>query len=882
MSIRKTLIAATSALAILTASGTPAVAYSASEYAQRFTGQNQTNYVKAMIKNYQRIIPVFKNLLDKYGHYSWAASFRTKYNEYVYEVNALQAILDAKGAEPTITGTEVVWSKEFTTTMSGQEKLVDTVVLEVEEQVDLTVNVYNQITEIYERTDTLRKYRGRVTYTSYSNGERVPLVHPLLLSTTTPTVTREEVTRELVRSYAVVETPQLPTSEFGVATANVLTSEEYRERKDVLLGQSQTYIDAAWNRNARINVDYINRESGLRKYANSLDYIGAPEAWSRGWTGQGSTIAILDTGIDMDHSEFAGRIADTKCFTATCARGYETIDDKNRYSHGTHVAGIAAAALDGEGMTGVAPDADLLIGKVAWDNGYYEMPKLGEAIAWATNNGADAINVSANYNIDRGYKLSLEQIGEGVYASNSEIGDYRTRGYSHIADSDYMLPGITAAMSESEAVLVMAAGNQRLDISTFPAHYAIAENEDGTLALGGKAIVVGNWDVRSERLGSSSNAAGTVCFDFKTDGTCANDRRISDWYIMAPGQYVASADKNGEYVVNSGTSMAAPMVSGAVGVVHQMWPHMKGENIVQLLLNTADKDLRGYDVNLHGQGLLDLDEATLPQGVVGIPTTGRIDGNSVAVSSQGGMSISGASISALNSMMVVDDYDRDFYMDGNNMNVSNSGISDYLNLTTHNINGLSFSESGNFGLEHKFNNVTLGIMSESDTFLGNNSQNSLINIDGATTVYTGYNAEFTSGATTLFGGAKLGLTTLDVNSGAMMKSADTLISNSANIGMSHNVGAGTWNLTASMPVAIVNGDAQFEMMSGVSATGDIQSINMESSLANTSRELNLGISYDYAVNDQTRITTYAGFSDNAGSVSGNTEHGVGFNLKIAF
>ncbi|MDA9302447.1 S8 family serine peptidase [bacterium] len=880
MSIKNTLIAATSAIAIMTASVTPAAAYSPSEYAMKFKGQNQTNYVKAMIANYSRIVPIYKNLIDRYGHYSWAASFKAKYNEYVSEISALQAILDAKGSEPTITGTEVVWSKEFTVTSTGTEKLVDTIVREVEEQVDMTINVYKQITEMYERTDTLRNYRGRVTYTSYSNGERVPLVHPLLLSTTTPTTTREETTRELVRTYAAAPAIEETTSEFGVATANVLTVEEYKQRDDVMLGGTDTYFDAYRNINTRTNENYI-REN-LSSYGNSLAYVGVPEAWSRGWTGKGSTIAILDTGIDLDHSEFEGRIAGTKCFTATCDYGYETIDDKNRRSHGTHVAGIAAAALDGEGTTGVAPDADLLIGKVAWDNGYYEMPKLGEAIAWASNNGADAINVSANYNVDITYKRGLEQIGEGVYASTSTIGDYRTRGYSHVADSDYMLPGITEAMSNSEAVVVFAAGNQRMDVSTFPAHYAISENADGSLALGGKAIVVGNWDVRTNKLGSSSNAAGTVCFDFNTDGTCANDRRISDWYIMAPGQKVASTNKDGEYTINSGTSMAAPVVSGGVALVHQMWPHMQGENIVQLLLNTADKTIDGYDVNVHGQGLLDLNEATLPQGVVGIPTTGRIDGNNVAVSSVGGMNISGASISAFNSMMVVDDYDRDFYVNGNDMNAGGASVGDYTHLTTHSINGLSFSDNGNFGLEQTFNNLTVGLMSESDTFLGNSSQNAMVNVAGATTLYTGYSAEVTQGATTFFGGAKLGLTALDVNSGAMMKSADTLISNSANLGMKHTVGQSTWNFTASMPVAIVDGNAQFEMMSGVSASGDIQSIQMESSLANMSRELNLGISHDYAVSDQINITTYAGFSDNAGSVSGNTEHGVGFNLNIVF
>ena len=72
-----------------------------------------------------------------------------------------------------------------------------------------------------------------------------------------------------------------------------------------------------------------------------------------------------------------------------CNAGLETIQDKNKYSHGTHVAGIAAANLDGVGTTGVAYDADLLIAKTAYDNGFFDFTLVDEAIAWSVANGAD-------------------------------------------------------------------------------------------------------------------------------------------------------------------------------------------------------------------------------------------------------------------------------------------------------------------------------------------------------------------------------------------------------------------------------------------------------------------------------------------------------------
>ena len=159
-------------------------------------------------------------------------------------------------------------------------------------------------------------------------------------------------------------------------------------------------------------------------------------AWSRGYTGKGSTIAILDTGIDLDHSEFEGKIKDAKCFTSSCKSGYETVQDKNRYSHGTHVAGIAAANLDGVGTTGVAPDADLLIAKTAWDFGMFDFSTVDEAIAWSVEHGADVINISANYNFDRTYMNSTTEVSPGVYFANDTRGrngiTYDKYGYAVI------------------------------------------------------------------------------------------------------------------------------------------------------------------------------------------------------------------------------------------------------------------------------------------------------------------------------------------------------------------------------------------------------------------------------------------------------------------
>ena len=149
-----------------------------------------------------------------------------------------------------------------------------------------------------------------------------------------------------------------------IQTENVvLTVEAYSAREDVMLYQTDTLPVKTIQEDFGPTSESLIR-SGYRAYGlygNDLDIVNAPDAWARGWTGKGSTIAILDSGIDSDHSEFAGRIMAQECFTSACTN--EGVDDLN--GHGTHVAGIAAAAFDGAGTTGVAFDAELLVGKVA-------------------------------------------------------------------------------------------------------------------------------------------------------------------------------------------------------------------------------------------------------------------------------------------------------------------------------------------------------------------------------------------------------------------------------------------------------------------------------------------------------------------------------------
>lgn len=91
----------------------------------------------------------------------------------------------------------------------------------------------------------------------------------------------------------------------------------------------------------------------------SVPLIGAPEAWAAYYTGKGVKVAVLDTGIDVNHPDFAGVIDGTTSFVPG-----EDVTDVN--GHGTHVAStiVGSGAASGGDYKGVAPGADLYVGKV--------------------------------------------------------------------------------------------------------------------------------------------------------------------------------------------------------------------------------------------------------------------------------------------------------------------------------------------------------------------------------------------------------------------------------------------------------------------------------------------------------------------------------------
>lgn len=160
-----------------------------------------------------------------------------------------------------------------------------------------------------------------------------------------------------------------------------------------------------------------------------LQSIQAPEAWTISQGDSNIKIAILDSGIDSKHEDLASKIVAEENFTDS--------DTQDKYGHGTAVAGIAAAIANNDiGIAGVGYNASLMDVKVLNDKGEGSYAWIVQGIIWATDNGANIINLS---------------MAGGV-------------------DSPDLKKAIDYAWSNG-VLIVVAAGNSGSNTATFPAAY---------------------------------------------------------------------------------------------------------------------------------------------------------------------------------------------------------------------------------------------------------------------------------------------------------------------------------------------------------------------------------------------------------------------------
>ena len=589
-------------------------------------------------------------------------------------------------------------------------------------------------------------------------------------------------------------------------------------------------------------------------------------------------MAVADTGYDIDHSEYAGQIHSTidKTNTGMADNGY--VSGGQTFYHGSHVLGTIVAKKDGNGMHGVAFDSQAIVIKIG--NGRsVDTALAAQGFKQAAESGAVVGNLSANSRYDSDFRNSTTKLSDGTFVydgSNIKI-DYSNNKFYNQQTTD-----MWKAVTDKGMIIVNSAGNQSVDYAANPGFFATVVDTQGNLVLGGKMLIVGAVD-HNNNLASYSNKAGHLCMNI-VDNKCNDKYKVSDFYVLAPGS-TYSTNGEGDYQVLTGTSMAAPIVTGQIAILHQMWPHMKGENLVKLVTSTANKEtINGYDVNIHGQGIVDFDKATEPQGAIGIPVDGRVDGSTSSIDNS---YISGGSSAIANlsniKIMIIDDFDRDYYMNlGTNVMVQdkrkhsdidammhghsyqpfNQMFGSYTQGGQYDLEYMNFGvytgENGNgdysanvgktFWLGNNFGvRTNVGHLNEQDTWLGNHSDGILKVGDNNTTNYGQIGASYQIGNNVLAFDYSKGYTQINTSDNSLIKDFHNIETESYKLAYEiHKDKHNTFGWSFSLPSHVTSGTMDLEVAESVNLDGSINYETINTSLEQNTKEKNLGFFYSHS------------------------------------
>jgi subtilisin family serine protease len=280
----------------------------------------------------------------------------------------------------------------------------------------------------------------------------------------------------------------------------------------------------------------------------SVPNIGVPQVWATGLKGQGIRIAVIDTGIDDTHPDFAGRIRAMESFVDDTPR------DEN--GHGTHVAGIVAGsgAKSGGKYVGVAPEADLYVAKVLDGDGSGSMSGVMAGIEWAV-------------------------LDQNVQIINLSLG-----GSGSCDGTDALSTLCDEAVQQAGVVILAAAGN------TGPGAKTV-----GSPGCARHVITVGATDDNDQMARFSSR------------GPTSDDRTKPD--IVFPGVGITAAQGSGTalgsviaegYIAINGTSMATPHASGVAALMLEANPALTPDQVKTQMLAAATN--LGFEANEQGSG----------------------------------------------------------------------------------------------------------------------------------------------------------------------------------------------------------------------------------------------------------------------------------------
>ncbi|WP_242929307.1 S8 family peptidase [Pontibacter vulgaris] len=317
-------------------------------------------------------------------------------------------------------------------------------------------------------------------------------------------------------------------------------------------GDNDTYFDLQWGHAA----------------------IQAPAAWNAGARGKGARVAVLDSGFDLDHPDLQANIdlAASKNFVIGEELSYKLNDP---FSHGTHTAGTIAAADNGFGTIGVAPEAQLILVKVLQDSGSGSFSWMIEGIVHATQQGADVINMS----------LGAAIPGNGRFLNdnatpNDPSDDFIEQDTKAVQELFVAINRVTNYATKNGVTIIASAGNEANNGNADQSLVHIPSGATNVLSISATAPI--GWannpaSTSMDNLASYSNY-GTADVQFAAPGgdgmypgnEIARIGGILQYVFVF--DYVFSTGSNltpgrASYYWSAGTSMASPHAAGVAALI---------------------------------------------------------------------------------------------------------------------------------------------------------------------------------------------------------------------------------------------------------------------------------------------------------------------------